>query len=965
MQTKRSSLLFFLLFLLIVISSTCLAQPVDPLIKTGRDYMNLFQYDKAFENFKKATDIDPDNWEANFNAGKALIKLKRLDEAEKYLSKALKLNPTEIDIQKALGAIYLNTAKVAQTNGQTARKIEYQLKACHAYPAATKIWLSIFEQWWDNNEYKKIKEEGDFLYKNNSTLLEEGEDKSLQQALVMVAKAYYNDAEYNKAETFLNYASKIRNSNEELYGLKRQIKNQAEEKVKKIIEQAENEISKKQYQKAIETLKIASKAAVTNQSEIENKIENLEKQIQLEKFLEEINQLIGKKDYENAYTKLDEALQIFPENETLIKLNDDVVGALEEIQDAKDRAEKAKQRREDEKRQREDSIKKYKNEAKKYEKEQLYDEAINSLTEAQKLNPSDVEIKNKLEELKIAKQKAIERNKQYIREQSTMQDYFDAKDYENCAKTGEELLVKFPENKETISSLLAESYLMLQKYDEAAKAVIPLEDKDQFKDLYNFCKGLNAYKNGIEEDAKKYLELVKKGTSKYQKEASKTLTIMFLTSWKAITGICCALLTVIILIFPKVNEYIKHSSRTSMNAKLEKIKESGNYEANYNFLKQRYEKEDADNMKLVMLLYAAALQKKGENDLAYKIISDYLKRDSRSPLARNIAGETAMALGINTPIALEQIQGLLKLNENRKDVVEYLAKTYIAQKADHKLAQEYISKYVAFNTNDTEALTYLADVYFSRQNYTQQSVKTFEKAVKACPDKAEYYVALMENYKSIGNLEEANKLMETINEKFPDYYGSNSSQQQNYDSFNYGQQPSYDYNQQIAAQQPNYDYNQQIAAQQQIFAQQQQTTDQFMDNLQANYNQNQQADANYNAPNANPSAYYPAFGQTAQTPQVPQTSSPASRGSSYYPDYDSIGGNELPSIDALNSSLSSNDGGMPNFGELIQPNKDIVTQEPQQQANTPNIMGPKKNCPHCGAVNPAGEYYCNSCGKPF
>ena len=40
----------------------------------------------------------------------------------------------------------------------------------------------------------------------------------------MVAKAYYNDGEYNKAEEFIGYASKIRQSNDELYGLKRQIK---------------------------------------------------------------------------------------------------------------------------------------------------------------------------------------------------------------------------------------------------------------------------------------------------------------------------------------------------------------------------------------------------------------------------------------------------------------------------------------------------------------------------------------------------------------------------------------------------------------------------------------------------------------------------------------------------------------------------------------------------------------------
>ena len=939
MQTKHSSLRYILLLVisLIIITGTCSAQAVDTLIKTGRDYANLFQYDKAFESFKKAIEIEPTNWEANFNAGKALIKLKRLDEAEKYLVTANKSNPTEIDVQKALGAIYMNFAKSAQSNGQTAKKLEYQLKACHAYPAATKVWLSVFEQWWDNNEYKKIKAEGDYLYKNNTTLLDEAEDKNLQQALVMVAKAYYNDGEYNKSEDFLNYASKIRQPNDELYGLKRQIKNQAEEKVKKILDQAEYEISRKEYQKAIETLKLASKAAVSNQTEIENKIENLEKEIQLNNYLEEIEKLINKKDYENAYTKLDEALQNFPDNEKLVEKNDLVVKALEEIQDAKDKAEEAKRRREDAKRQREDSINNLKKEAKKYEKDKLYDEAIDSLSKVLKLNQSDKETAQKIEELKAAKKKELERQNQYVKELSAMQDSFDAKDYENAAEAGESLLKKYPENKETISNLLAESYLNLNKFEEASKIVNTLENNDQYKDLFNYTKGMYAYKQGNQEDAEKYLDLVKKGNSKYKSDAGKTLLIMMFTSWKALVGIGCVLLTLILLILPKVNEYLSHSRKAGINAKLEKIKESGNYEANYDFLKQRYEKEDADNMKLVMLLYSAALQKKGEFDQSYKLITDYLKRDSRSPLARNIAGETAMALGLTTPAAIEQIQGLLKLNENRTDVIEYLAKVYIQQKADHKMGQEYIAKYVSLNPNDTEALTYLADTYFSRQTYTQQSIKTFEKAIKVCPDKAEYYVALMENHKAVGNIEESNNLQAVIREKFPDYYGSsNNSQQPDYNSYGYGQPQDYDYNQ----PQPNTDYNQQTFAQQQMYA-----------NMQNNPDANN-SDA---MQGSNTQSYYPGFTQPTQTAGTPRQSS------SYFPDFDSIGADSLPSIDAL----AGNGDGLSNFSDLIQPNKDILSQEPQQQSSAPQVTGPKKNCPHCGAVNPANEYYCNSCGKPF
>ena len=131
---------------------------------------------------------------------------------------------------------------------------------------------------------------------------------------------------------------------------------------------------------------------------------------------------------------------------------------------------------------------------------------------------------------------------------------------------------------------------------------------------------------------------------------------------------------------------------------------------------------------------------------------------------------------------------------------------------------------------------------------------------------------------------------------------------------------------------------------------------------QADYNQGQQtATDNTGAmQGSNTQGYYPEFTQQSPVGQTVQPSS-SPRQNSYFPDYDSIGADTLPSIDAL----TGNGDGLANFSDLIQPNKNIVSQEPQQQSSAPQVMGPKKNCPHCGAVNPAGEYYCNSCGKPF
>ena len=375
------------------------------------------------------------------------------------------------------------------------------------------------------------------------------------------------------------------------------------------------------------------------------------------------------------------------------------------------------------------------------------------------------ELKAKIEELQTASKKAKKRQEEYTQSFAKLQSLFKEESYEECTELGESLLGKYAEHKVTVSEVLAEAYLKLEKYEEASKIVNNLEnEKTQYEHLYNFAKGMEAYLKGDFDTSMPLLEQVSNSTYKFKSNASSTIWKMRLTKWQ--WGVYILLLALVIAITPKIKDIIQTAQEKSKNQKLEKIKESGNYEANFKFLEERYTKDDVHNMKLVTLLYAAALQKKGDNAKAYELITDYLKKDSRSPLAKSIAGETAMALGETSMIALEQIEGLLKINENRSDVTNYLAKTYITQKADHKKAQEYIAKYISMNPGDTEAIKYLADVYISRQAYSQQSIKTFEKAIKNNPDISDYYVALMENHKAIGNTLEAERILETIKERF-------------------------------------------------------------------------------------------------------------------------------------------------------------------------------------------------------
>ena len=737
--------------------------------------------------------------------------------------------------------------------------------------------------------------------------------------MVMVAKVYYSEGDFAKAETYLNHASKIKVQNEELYGLKRQIKNQESDRIKKILNQAEYEMNKKQFDKALETLKSAYQLSGSSDSNLEKQIEELEKQISINKYLVEINDLIKKNDYENAAIKVDEALQTFPNNEELNEKSTQINKVLEEIQEKLDEEEREKNRAEELKRKNEMAAFSLKKDASKFESEKDYDNAIASLKKALKYTPNDNQISKKIEELQETSKKERERNTYYSKVNEELKTLISTQNYEECALKAKDLLKDYPEYKETLALTITECYLKLQNYEEASKAADNLKDDKNNQDVYNFAKGIYQYNFGDSAEAKKYLELVKNSNnSKYQSEASSILSWIFIK--KIQIGIYIFLVIIVIVVAPKVKDYLKQKNAYNMAKKLERIKETGNYEANYDFLKQRYEKEDVDNMKLVQLLYAAALQKKGEFEQSYQLINEYIKKDSRSPLAKSIAGETAMAIGETSPLGLEQIQGLLKLNENRKDVVEYLAKAYISLKADHKLAQEYISKYISFNPNDSAAITYLADVYISRLNYNAQTIKTFEKAVKANPDKVEYYVALKDNYQNIGNQEEADKMQAIIEEKFPDYSSAPSKQQEAaYDPYAFPQ-----------------DYGQQ----------------QFSNTLNNDISQDQSYAQSAQGANTDNSYEQQILQQQMLFQQ-------ASNKSNAFPDYDNIGGAQLPGLDApLDYNNLNNQNASQNFGQ--DPSSNGLQKQP-----APIIQGPKKNCPHCGAVNPAGEYYCNSCGKPF
>jgi tetratricopeptide (TPR) repeat protein len=761
----KKRLIFYGLFVLFFTLQTNIfaqSEHAAPLIKKAKDHLNLFQYDQARALLKQALQVDPENWEAYFLVGKSFLKQKNEVEAEKYLSKAHGLNSQDLDCQKALGSVYISMAKQAKAAGKNSEMTEFLHKACKAYPAATKIWQSLFESWWLEREYDKIINEGEFVAKENKRALEQGDDKSLQQVMVIVAKCHYQKGDFPNTEKFLKYASMIRQTNEELYSLKREIKAKADANARNLIETAKAEADKGNYDKALELLAQAEKTS--SASEIQEMIDKIQHAAGVDKVLNQANQLRQANKHEEALSVLEEASMQFPEDEKIANLYAVVSKTVEKIHN--EQAEKNAQII-FEKRKKLEQAKKYRyciTEGQKNEKAQNFELALINYQQALEINPQNEELKKKIEEIKVDSEKFKERQERYAEARADFLSAFDTKAYDDAFAKGSQIEEDFPERKKEIVPALAEICLRLGKFEEAKNYCLEFESDDDQKNLYNYIMGMVAYNQGDKEQALGHLKNLT--SESFRDDVSSTIWAIYLYKYQI--GLYIVGLILLFPIIKGIKSVLAGMRQSSILRRIEKIRETGAYEANISFLEERFAKEDTPNNKQIAVMLAEGLLRKGNAQRCYEIISNLLKRDAKNPQARRLAGEACLALEDSSPMGLEHIQNLFKIDESRKDVIEYLARTYIRQQADHKLAQDFILKYIAQNPGDTEALAFLADSFMKRQTYNQQSLKIYERMVKSAPDVPDYYSALITNFRKLDNHEEARKITEIARARFPE-----------------------------------------------------------------------------------------------------------------------------------------------------------------------------------------------------
>ncbi len=122
---KHSASIFALI---LILNTGLIAQSTRGLVNEGVDKYNEQKFSDAEVNFKKGTELDPQNFESHFNLGDAYYKQQRYDEALKSFQSALANAKT--DEQKA---------KIYHNVGNSLLKSQKLKESIGAYKEALKL----------------------------------------------------------------------------------------------------------------------------------------------------------------------------------------------------------------------------------------------------------------------------------------------------------------------------------------------------------------------------------------------------------------------------------------------------------------------------------------------------------------------------------------------------------------------------------------------------------------------------------------------------------------------------------------------------------------------------------------------------------------------------------------------------------------------------------------------------------
>ncbi|WP_457601450.1 SPOR domain-containing protein [Hydrogenivirga sp.] len=162
--------------------------PDEPLIwnALGLTYMEVEEYKKAEEAFKKALSSHPNNSESKMNLGILYLRMKDYQKAIKFLEEAL----SDETFDKKHIAFY-HLAKVYKELGDRKKYLEYLKKATAYNPLFLEAQLELGSAYLDDKRY----EEAERLYKSLIS-----NNFKTPDIYLSLAKVYYEIGDYEKAK---------------------------------------------------------------------------------------------------------------------------------------------------------------------------------------------------------------------------------------------------------------------------------------------------------------------------------------------------------------------------------------------------------------------------------------------------------------------------------------------------------------------------------------------------------------------------------------------------------------------------------------------------------------------------------------------------------------------------------------------------------------------------------------------
>lgn len=743
------------------------AGPADTYLKKGKDYYGLFQYQQACENLEKAVSFDSSGFEAHYYLGLSLRKLNQLEKAAQILEKALKLGPDEDDCRKALGSIYLQFAKDQKQAGNRERMLGFLQKACMAYPQNTAVWVSLYELWSGDRRWQAIADTARHLKQHNQPALEAGDDTNLQKAFILAAKACIALRDHGAAREYLTQAGRIQTPNDELLRLKSSLTQQSTQVATDLAGEGRAALEAGNFKLAIDLLQKAQSAEPAN-SEIAGMIDQAQKRQTIRDFTKSADAAEKAGDWETALSHITRALE-FTEGDKLLEERAASISAL--IERKNKAAEKtrtdaiARKQAQIDQNQKLSALLKA---AEESEKKRSFEAAALSYQQALSLAKGDSDITASLERVQKAAVGEKERLEAYTaRFSEAMRKISDEDKPDEAFAIFKELSEDPLNSRADLLPFLLKTSALMQRWDDTAGFLEELSGIASESDHIDYYSGLLAFRKGDYQAARESLTALQKRNPGYAPDIGSMLWKVRFEKYKA--GIYITLFFILFWLSGPIMAFLRNFREARIDSAIENALTGGRYAAAIPLLEARLADTGyTKNRKNLMVSLADAYLRQGRTAEAANQAAAVTAKDPRNPNAQRILGEATFQLGDRSAEGLERIIGLYRLDENRRDVLAFLAGQFRAGKHESKTALELLTRQFQISPDDRETLFYLADLYEKRQSFSAATLKVFERAVRFAPEKSAYHVCLASCLMQAGKQDEAAKIVEKAIEKWPD-----------------------------------------------------------------------------------------------------------------------------------------------------------------------------------------------------